>query len=543
LATTENALITLRFNNINAYVTGGDKAEIDQIVEILSYLPKGATKTYAYQRYIIIEFFRTDCEGDGGIFIEKMRELPEKELVKIAAAFNMDLRALSIEDMLVRLAFQIGREKVTGWQGKSSFYSTKWNMFPTGLISFVVEELSHIDFNLIDNTSKIFYPASHEINLLDEKKKGKLVLRDYQEGAIKAILQHERGIVRLSTRSGKTVVAIAATQALGMPTLFVVQSKDLLKQTHHEYKNKMGIEPGMMGDNVWEPRNNVTVATVQTLSRSLGSKVKQKETKEFLEGIGFVIFDEVHHASKTYQVVSRALKNARYRLGLSATALIASKENKLQSMSLTGPLIFEVKMETLVEQKHIAKPTIFFLDYRCEDVYGDEYSEVYDEGIVYNDERNMVIAITAMKQLRRGKSSLILVEKREHGEIILDLLKDKAKVKYIHGDHTSNQRGEVSIDFQAGVLDILITSRIFNEGKDIPFLESVIVASGRKSPIETYQKMGRGITKTADKDETEVFDFIDKSHRMLYNHSLQRMKLCEKNKAFTVKKLRWEEVK
>src|SRR5208283_302544 len=185
----------------------------------------------------------------------------------------------------------------------------------------------------------------------------------------------------------------------------------------------------------------------------------------------FVIFDEIQHASTTYQKVSSALKNAYWRLGLSATALMGGKENKLKSMAITGPLIFDLKLASLVKTKHLAKPTAIFIEMplQSEDLqldYLETWDELYSQGIVHNEVRNYIIAHILISMKNRGCSSLALVERLDHGHNIVDIMEEHRKgwrIEYVSGEHDSDKREEVKADLQAGILDVLVTSRIFNE--------------------------------------------------------------------------------
>jgi superfamily II DNA or RNA helicase len=262
----------------------------------------------------------------------------------------------------------------------------------------------------------------------------------------------------------------------------------------------------------------------------------------------FVIFNEVHHASKSYHKVSRVLKNAYWRLGVSATVLMGNKEKKLNSMALTGPLLLDVKLDKLVKSKHLAKPTAIFIEIpmQSEDVqleYAESWGELYFQGIVYNEVRNYILAHALIAMKNRGCSSLALVERIEHGHNIVNIMEEHRKgwnVQYVSGEHDSKTRDKAILDIQNKALDVLVTSRIFNEDIDIPLLESVINCAGYKDEGLTYQRTGRGIRKTDTKDYTIYIDCYDMFNLKLLEHSEKRLKLCKKSKAFDIEVVKWE---
>ena len=79
-----------------------------------------------------------------------------------------------------------------------------------------------------------------------------------------------------------------------------------------------------------------------------------------------------------------------------------------------------------------------------------------------------------------------------------------------------------------GDTDILIANVIFQEGIDIPELQSVVIAAGGKSTIAILQDVGRGMRKyTAEgavaKSAFQVFDFADRGSAVLARHTRGRL--------------------
>lgn len=417
------------------------------------------------------------------------------------------------------------------WQQKRSIFNKRYNRFPTGLLDYILNK-SSLKIDIIDKRPDANFVPMEKLDITIE-------LRDYQQIAVDKIIQESRGIIKIPTGAGKTLLAIAATQILNRKTLFIVNRTDLAHQTKKEYEAKAGIKAGFIGDGKCDIKK-VNVATIQ----SLASMMKKNDSVlDCLLNSEFIIFDEVHRASNTYQDVSSVMKMARWRIGLSATALIGEKEGKLRSQAITGPLIYEVKMKKLVDKKFIAKPLVYFINNKLDYISGD-WMYVYENNIVHNEERNLMVCIAAMAMLKKGRSSLILVERKEHGSILCDMLNARCRSVYVDGDASSDERKSVLSDLQSGVIDVLISTKIFNEGIDIPLLEVVIVAAGYKKEALSIQRYGRGIRKTLFKEETTIIDFYDEQfyidhegerrNGLLHNHALQRLKACKKDKAFEV---------
>lgn len=425
------------------------------------------------------------------------------------------------------------------WDGRKSFYHSKYDYFPTGLLPTAVEALKKkgLEWKFVDARPDGPLEEYQDLNLTVE-------LMDYQQEAVEAFLKHRRGIVQLATRAGKTLVAVACTQRLNVNTLFICPSIDLTKQTKREYEDRAGIEVGTISEGVFEP-SKVTVGLIHSIDALLKSKNETlvKAVRLYLESVELVILDEVHRVSERYKRVAKLFKRARYRLGISATPTEGGKEKKLNAMSLTGGIIFHVKMDKLVKKKRIVKPVIYFVRCRIIDSGWSTWDEIYTNGVVLNEERNLLISLIVRRYWKKRRTnSLILTEKLEHGSILLGLLQKSMSCQFVSGKDEGHIRQIARWDLESGKLGALITSRIFNEGINLPSLELTVNASGYRSAIQVYQKFGRGITATETKTKTTVIDFLDSGNRLLEKHSNERLSLAQKEKAFEVHVVDYEDL-
>ncbi len=90
---------------------------------------------------------------------------------------------------------------------------------------------------------------------------------------------------------------------------------------------------------------------------------------------------------------------------------------------------------------------------------------------------------------------------------------------------------------KSGVLDGIIASTIFDEGIDLPNIQTVILAGGGKSEIKNLQRLGRGLRKTTGKVSLKLVDFIDTGSKTLKKHSEIRKGIWEEQ-GFVVKILK-----
>lgn len=130
----------------------------------------------------------------------------------------------------------------------------------------------------------------------------------HQIAAVQAVQTHRRGIVWSPTGSGKTEIACGVAKSIPCRWLFFVHRGDLLANTMDRYRERLGEEPGIVGDGKWDVRR-FTVVTFQTAWAGL-KKGKPEMVKLLTEAEGIII-DECHTLpATTFLKVTQATPNA-----------------------------------------------------------------------------------------------------------------------------------------------------------------------------------------------------------------------------------------
>ncbi|KPV53718.1 type III restriction endonuclease subunit R, partial [Kouleothrix aurantiaca] len=174
-----------------------------------------------------------------------------------------------------------------------------------------------------------------------------LTPRPYQDDALAAWLAAEgRGVVVLPTGAGKTVLALMATARLGLRTLVVVPTIELLYQWRDAMIERLGVAKsnvGILGDGHRELRP-ITISTYASAAMPEAP----------IAGTGLLICDEAHHLpSPSYSVIP-ARCGAPYRLGITATPERSDgAENALYR--LMGPVVYQRTPAELSADGHLAK--------------------------------------------------------------------------------------------------------------------------------------------------------------------------------------------
>ena len=334
-----------------------------------------------------------------------------------------------------------------------------------------------------------------------------------QEEALRA-LAHTRdagnsaGLVVLATGLGKTwLSAFDSVQSDARRVLFVAHRDEILDQALRTFR---AIRPdAVLGKYTGQERTadaDVLFASVQTLSR-------RAHLDRFApDAFDYIVVDEFHHASAaTYR---RLLEHftPTFLLGLTATP---ERTDGADLLALCGEnLAYRCD---LVEG--IRRGLLSPFDY-----YGvpDEvdYTNIpwrngrFDESELTNRLTIASRADNALDQLRRrgGRRTLAFCVSQRHADYMRHHFAAAGlRVAAVHSGPTSAPRADSLAQLQAGELDVLFAVDMFNEGVDLPDVDTVLMLRPTESPVLWLQQFGRGLRRREGK-RLKVVDYIG-NHR------------------------------
>lgn len=407
------------------------------------------------------------------------------------------------------------------WDGNIRFW--KDNTFCTGLISHAEEELGY-KFNIENLPESLPHKLTRDI-LNTKTFDGKY---SWQYDVALEALEKKRGILWLATNAGKSVLAAGMISALEVPTLFLVENVDLMRQTYDVFMKETKLDIGMLGGGFDDVRF-VTVAV--TKSALLKSNDKKHEFSKFIKQVKLVYADEAQGASNyTYSTILRKCYNADYRYGLSGTPLDRGDLAAMRLIAYTGPVISRVTNTELIDLGISAKPTVHIHTSKSDNCSYMPYPEAYSNLIVYNDSRNAQIIEITRNALSQKKIVMILVKHIAHGRVLQMLFSNYGiDVDFCFGGSGKEERYTNLNKLRKKLSNVLILSKIGEVGIDIPSIDVLIRASGGKSTVSTIQSIGRGLRAKDDKENViDYHDFMDKGNTYLQEHSKQRVKDYER---------------
>ncbi len=340
-------------------------------------------------------------------------------------------------------------------------------------------------------------------------------LRPYQEDAIKKWEQNScNGIVVLPTAAGKTHIGVEAIARLQQSTLVIAPTIELIQQWRDRLKRYFSTEIGQIGGGEKDirPISVCTYDSAYLMAESLGNRFK------------FLLVDEVHHlASEQYMQIAKIFA-APYRLGLTATLERADKlhENLAEVM---GGKILEMGYEELSD--YLANFKIVRIPVELDPDEEDEYHRNRDVFLSYLRKHRMVLrgpwdfekfilsswnpegreALMAWRKSReiafssRAKiDHLRRILADHHGEKTLIFSEDTETAYLISREFLipaitymtpPRERKSYLELFREGKIRTLATSRVLDEGVDVPDASIAIVLSGSGSSRQFRQRLGR----------------------------------------------------
>jgi superfamily II DNA or RNA helicase len=357
-----------------------------------------------------------------------------------------------------------------------------------------------------------------------------LTPRPYQEEAIDAwARQAGRGVIVLPTGAGKTVVALMAAARLGLRTLVVAPTIELLHQWRAALSERLGYpleEVGIVGGGKRTVRD-LTVITYDSAAMP----------HRRLDGFGLLIVDEVHHLpARAYRSIAGKV-NAPFRLGLSATPERSDDGHEALD-HLVGPIVYRKSAAELSRDQHIAAYTEkrLFVDLTADermryDQLMAEYRWYLATHRTYLGGRPETLFVELIR--RSGQDSAARSALRAHQQarlIALNAEAKLAKVAELLAKHRPDkvivfseynamvdilserlllpaityrtplpERRRVLDRFRAGDYGKLVTGRVLNEGVDVPDANVAIVVSGSSATREYIQRLGRVLRPKREK--------------------------------------------
>ncbi|HEX5979398.1 MAG TPA: DEAD/DEAH box helicase family protein [Nitrososphaeraceae archaeon] len=396
-------------------------------------------------------------------------------------------------------------------------------------------------------------------NILIDNKEVHLTLREYQQKALDNWIKvGKRGCVVLPTGAGKTIIGVRAIEIVNSASIVIVPTIDLMDQwTSVISKYFPGTKVGNLGGGI-DDIEPITVSTYDSAylrASALGNK------------FALMIFDEVHHlAAPGYRTIAEQFASP-FRLGLTATI---EREDDLHKdfPKLVGGVVFQAHSVELARNKHLAP---YEIERRQIDMLPEELEEYNKNFAMYQIclkkiglkmqyagsfrrlimisgrskaareavlARNKAMDIALNSRAKIEELKKILVEHRgqktilftQHNKLVYDI-SDEFLIPFITHKSSKQERQDALSGFREGRYNVIVTSKVLDEGVDVPDAELGIILSGTGSSREYIQRLGRLLRpKPESNRKAKLIEIVSSGTREIGTSAKRKMALSNMNK-------------
>ncbi|MCC5816654.1 MAG: DUF3427 domain-containing protein, partial [Leptospira sp.] len=363
--------------------------------------------------------------------------------------------------------------------------------------------------NMDDKTTNLplfdLEPHPHQQEILESLK----VERD--------IHKRKRNLIVAATGTGKTMIAgfdfrnfLKTTP--GAKFLFIAHREEILTQSLYTFR---GILKDPNFGELWFNGKNPSYyhqlfASIQTLNNRIDDLTLAENYYDY------IVIDEVHHiAANSYRKILEKFK-PRILLGLTATPERHDGSNIL--VDFDGTIAAELRLPEAINRKYLC-PFQYFGVADNTDISGvswrngrydiNELSNLYtnNDARVLNIFQNLDYIISDWNSIK----GLGFCVSQDHAEFMARKFNERGIASAFLTSRNSEDRKKLRDDLLRGRIRLLFVVDIFNEGVDIPEINTVLFLRPTESLTIFLQQLGRGLRNAPDKECLTVIDFVGNS--------------------------------
>ena len=313
---------------------------------------------------------------------------------------------------------------------------------------------------------------------------------------------YSKAMVVMATGLGKTYLAAFFAQNY-KKVLFIAHREEILKQAKESFKRVLNVPGGLYYGVEKDMEQPLLFASIFTLS------VQEHLTKFQKDEFDLIVIDEFHHAAaKSYTKILDYFE-PEFLLGLTATP--ERTDGKDVFALCEGNVAYEITFIEAIQRGWLAPFTYYGVK---DDI---DYSNIRWLGQRYDQQELLV------QQLQEERAQHIFTSWKKHKKTrtiafcsSIDqaiFLSDYFETQGIQAISLTSRsvnisRSEAIRKLESKEIDIIFTVDLFNEGVDIPSVDTLLFVRPTESLVVFTQQIGRGLRTYSGKDKCVIIDLI-----------------------------------
>ena len=420
---------------------------------------------------------------------------------KAALDEGLEWTAKISQSELGYLWMQVNANFESHWQDKTEFTDCKKENLADFKTAIASEK------NVIKEDAMTFY----ELRPYDYQK---LILDEIQAERDSGINKH---LVIAATGTGKTMIAAFdyasfAQKSNKRPSLlFIAHREEILKQALNSFRQVL--RDGSFGDLV---TGNHQPEQEQFLFCTVQSWNSKKLGKLYAEHFDYIVLDEAHHAAaESYQ---RLIKHVKPKSLLGLTATPERQDGLDIRNDFNNSYTHEIRLPEAIERRLLSPfhyygiPDSSDIDFsRLAWSRGGYQASALDKLFVNNDNRAGWVLNQCQNYLNDWQQikALGFCVSVAHAEFMAAFFKENGIPSVALSAKTSQtDRNDVNQELRTGEIKVVFTVDLYNEGVDIPEVNTVLFLRPTESLTIFLQQLGRGLRLHGNKAQLTVLDFI-----------------------------------
>lgn len=322
----------------------------------------------------------------------------------------------------------------------------------------------------------------------------------------------QRGLVVLATGMGKTwLSAFDVLQVKAKCILFVAHREEILLQAQRTFAHLLPEKStGFYNAQNKDKQADILFASVRTIGRE--NHLKQFQKNHF----DYIVVDEFHHASAPIYKNLLDYFDASFLLGLTATP---ERTDQADILGLCDQnLVYQRNLTQGIDDELLV-PFKYFgiwdesVNYQAIPWRNGRFDpQAIDNEFITKKRANHVLKNW---RLQKQKVTLAFCISTKHADYMAEQF-NKAGISALSVHANSKiRRNEALAQLQEGAIEVLFSVDLFNEGTDLPAIDTILMLRPTDSKILFLQQLGRGLRLHTNKAHLVVLDFIGNHHSFL----------------------------